>query len=783
MAVLFRVLVQLPLVLLSPILVLVSAACLLAGDLLWRLFGRTRIPVNVQPDASAATVVIPNWNGRDLLAKYLPSIVEALSGNPRNEILVVDNASTDGSAEFLQASFPQVRVLALDRNYGFGGGSNRGFAAASNDIVVLLNSDMRVAPDFLQPLLDGFSARDVFAVSCQIFFSDPDKPREETGLTECRWHHGMLRSRHRADVNVQTLWPCFYGGGGSCAFDRRKFLELGGFDEILRPFYMEDSDIGLMAWRRGWRILYQPNSRVWHEHRGTIGKNFSSDYIDGIISKNAILFAWKNAHGLTRLLAHFAWMMVGGACSWFAGSSLGRMNFPALGRAFLQLPGTLRSRWRARTLGVLNDVETFRRSQPIYYHDRFSRFEVQPRRPRILFLCPYPIWPPVHGGAISIHGTVTHLSRFAEVHLIVLCETPAQLAEQDKLLEVVSSVTSLLRRTAVPPRIGSLLPRAVREFRDEEIQWVIEREILRRSIDIVQLEYTNMGQYLASGCRNLAWILFEHDIYFQSVHTRISALHGSERAKAAVEYLRALRFELRLLRRVDRVQVCTPDNRDFLLSFLPRLRERIDCDVRAGMDLSRFDLRLNGRQPHSMLFLGSFRHKPNAEALEWFLDGVMPRVLERCPDARLRVIGHNPPPPGTLPDFNGAVTLEGFVESLAAPLAESAVFVCPILSGSGVRMKLQESFAAGIPSVSTTLGAEGLGSVDGRYCRLADDHEQFAQAIVDIFENPAEAAEMARRAHRFIEDSRGLVAMTGRLLATYCRVLSEKRIPSPSSDC
>ena len=306
---------------------------------------------------------------------------------------------------------------------------------------------------------------------------------------------------------------------------------------------------------------------------------------------------------------------------------------------------------------------------------------------------------------------------------------------------------------------------------------------MRRSIDIVQLEYTNMGQYLASGCRNLAWILFEHDIYFQSVHTRISALHGSERAKAAVEYLRALRFELRLLRRVDRVQVCTPDNRDFLLSFLPRLRERIDCDVRAGMDLSRFDLRLNGRQPHSMLFLGSFRHKPNAEALEWFLDGVMPRVLERCPDARLRVIGHNPPPPGTLPDFNGAVTLEGFVESLAAPLAESAVFVCPILSGSGVRMKLQESFAAGIPSVSTTLGAEGLGSVDGRYCRLADDHEQFAQAIVDIFENPAEAAEMARRAHRFIEDSRGLVAMTGRLLATYCRVLSEKRIPSPSSDC
>jgi len=775
MALFFRLLVRLPFVLLSPLFAGLSAVALFATDLLWRICGRRRPPVNVAPDHTAATVVIPNWNGRDLLEKYLPPIVTALAGNPRNEILVVDNASTDGSAEFLRTTFPQIRVLALERNYGFGGGSNRGFAAASNDIVVLLNSDMRVAPDFLQPLLDGFSAPDIFAVSCQIFFTDPNKLREETGLTECWWRRGMLRARHRADETIQSLWPCFYGGGGSCAFDRRKFLELGGFDELLRPFYMEDSDIGLLAWRRGWRVLYQPQSRVWHEHRGTIGKSFSRAYIDGVIGKNAILYAWKNAHSAARLLAHFAWLMIGGLWSWLAGDSAQRMNFPALGRAFLQLPGACRSRWRARTLGLLDDRETFRRSQPVYYHDRFGRFDPRPERPRVLFVCPYPLWPPVHGGAISIHGTVAHLSHFAEVHLIVLCETPAQIAEQEKLHNVAASVTALLRRTAVPPGLGSIQPHAVREFDDENVVWIVEREILRRAIDIVQIEYTQMGDYVRTGCRNIAWILFEHDIYFQSVQSRISALNGAARAKACFEYLRALRFELRLLRRVDRVQVCTPDNRDFLLSFLPRLKDRIDCDVRAGMDLSRFNLCLNGRQPHTMLFLGSFRHAPNAEALNWFLEGVMPRVLERYPDARLRVIGSAPPPPGTLPDFNGAVKVEGFVEDLAAPLAESAVFVCPILSGSGVRMKLQESFAAGIPSVSTTLGAEGLGTEDGRYCRLADTPEQFAQAIAGIFEHPDQAAEMARRAHDFIEQSRGLVAMTQRLLATYRRALSAKR--------
>ena len=219
---------------------------------------------------------------------------------------------------------------------------------------------MRVAPDFLAPLLDGFSSPDVFAVSCQIFFSDPNKLREETGLTECWWRRGMLRARHRSDPSIDSLWPCFYPGGGSSAFDRRKFLELGGFDELLRPFYMEDSDLGLMAWKRGWRTLYQPGSVVWHEHRGTIGKNFSRAHIDSVIAKNAILYAWKNAHAPARLLAHFAWMMLGGAYSWIAGNSHDRMNFPALGRAFLQLPGAIRSRCRARSLAMVDDREAFR---------------------------------------------------------------------------------------------------------------------------------------------------------------------------------------------------------------------------------------------------------------------------------------------------------------------------------------------------------------------------------------------------------------------------------------
>src|SRR5258708_7827516 len=93
--------------------------------------GKTACPTN-----TLATIVIPNWNGKELLEKYLPSVIAAAEAWRGSEVLVVDNGSSDGSAVFLKERFLEVRVLALDRNLGFGGGSNAGFAAAKNDIVV-----------------------------------------------------------------------------------------------------------------------------------------------------------------------------------------------------------------------------------------------------------------------------------------------------------------------------------------------------------------------------------------------------------------------------------------------------------------------------------------------------------------------------------------------------------------------------------------------------------------------------------------------------------------------
>src|SRR5512147_3134144 len=96
-----RFLVALPLLLASPVLILFPAIALALVDLGWLCFGRRRPPRDTRPSTDAASVVIPNWNGRDLLEKYLPSVVEAMSGSAANEVIVVDNGSTDGSADYV----------------------------------------------------------------------------------------------------------------------------------------------------------------------------------------------------------------------------------------------------------------------------------------------------------------------------------------------------------------------------------------------------------------------------------------------------------------------------------------------------------------------------------------------------------------------------------------------------------------------------------------------------------------------------------------------------------
>ena len=139
------------------------------------------------------------------------------------------------------------------------------------------------------------------------------------------------------------------------------------------------------------------------------------------------------------------------------------------------------------------------------------------------------------------------------------------------------------------------------------------------------------------------------------------------------------------------------------------------------------------------------------------------------------MIGSDPPPAHSLPPNLRNVELIGFVPDVKDCLARYQVFICPILSGSGVRVKLLEAFSAGIPTVSTRLGAEGLATEDGAICQLADEPEAFAKGVLELLENPQEAADMARRARAYVEEHRDMRKMTAALVDCYRLEVASRR--------
>jgi len=176
-----------------------------------------------------------------------------------------------------------------------------------------------------------------------------------------------------------------------------------------------------------------------------------------------------------------------------------------------------------------------------------------------------------------------------------------------------------------------------------------------------------------------------------------------------------------------------------------------------------------------MLFIGGFQHAPNLVALEWFARFVLPPIVGQLPGARLLVAGADPPPRHVFADPANAVDLLGFVDDIQPLLSSCALFVCPIRSGSGVRVKLLEAFASGIPAISTTLGAEGLARTDGKFCALADDADCFSRKAIQLLEDSELASRMACRARKEVAENWDTAVITERLVDKYREIIQGKR--------
>jgi len=229
------------------------------------------------------SIVIPVWNGKKLLKKNLPLVLKALPKG--TEVVLVDDGSTDGSKEYLKklkAKDLKIRVFINNRNQGFVYTTNRGVKEAKGEIVVLLNTDVIPQKDFLAPALKHFEDEKVFAVSLA---------EQEYGWAKIWWRGGFI---HIGDGGKSKgSHVCAWASGGTGVFRKKMWQELGGFDPLYSPYYWEDFDLGFRAWRRGWKIIWEPKAKVIHKHESSTSK-VNRGFVDLIKERNQLLFIWKN---------------------------------------------------------------------------------------------------------------------------------------------------------------------------------------------------------------------------------------------------------------------------------------------------------------------------------------------------------------------------------------------------------------------------------------------------------------------------------------------------------
>lgn len=271
------------------------------------------------------TFLIPSYSGSELLKKHLPAVVKA--ADTGDQILIIDDASKDRSVPWLKRKYKLelssengnydvydatqtlgskklfIKLIVLSQNSRFAAAVNLGFELANNNLIFLLNNDVSPEKNSRKKLIEIFHTQaDVFAVAC-LEYEGKDKTALRSGKNQLWFERGLF---HHSRANNFAFGSTAWASGGSAMFDRKKWLELNGFDLKFQPAYWEDIDISQRAKKRAWKVLFQPEAIVFHQHESTNSKVFTDLEIQKISFRHADRFTRKHAD-IWQLFAFILW--------------------------------------------------------------------------------------------------------------------------------------------------------------------------------------------------------------------------------------------------------------------------------------------------------------------------------------------------------------------------------------------------------------------------------------------------------------------------------------------
>jgi polysaccharide biosynthesis protein PslH len=372
----------------------------------------------------------------------------------------------------------------------------------------------------------------------------------------------------------------------------------------------------------------------------------------------------------------------------------------------------------------------------------------------ILYVLPYSPEPPISGGPLRIHYLLKHLIQHHRITLLCFGTYDTEARLRAKYARQVDAIYVIpLPWASKNHRLGQLYSHITNqssyhlEYYSKEMQAMIDQLVHRNTYDIIHAEFFMMGTYSFNtkairfiDAHNVEYDVFRRmekyaSSYFRKWHYR----H---------EYKKLLLKEIETYRKQDALLVTSSRDKKVLDLAIPGLPKFV---IPNGVDTSFFMPSEQTEEEFSMIFTGMMGYIPNFDGMMYFLDEIFPLVQKQCPRAKLYIVG-NQPPKELLNRAGENVVVTGFVKDVRPYIRKSSVFVVPLRMGGGTRLKISEALAMKRPIVTTSIGCEGIDVRHGESVLIADDPNQFAQSIIDLFGNKSLRGYLAENGYNLVRE-------------------------------
>lgn len=374
---------------------------------------------------------------------------------------------------------------------------------------------------------------------------------------------------------------------------------------------------------------------------------------------------------------------------------------------------------------------------------------------KILFLAHLFPLPLDSGGKIKSYHVIRSLASEHEVRLIAFTRSRNEEVLVSEMQEICSSVSPIpLNRSKLANiRDFALSTASGRSFiisRDyrRQMQEAVESTICSFKPDVVHIDHLQMAQFVPKSGQYKT-VLDHHNVE-STIIQRIASTADSlpMRLYASLEWPKLRIYELSVCRQCDMVVTVSEEDKRTLQAMESRI-SRIEA-VPIGVDTNFFASVSYNPGSRNILSIGTMYWPPNIDSMLYFCSDIYPIIKKQLPDCRLTIAGQRPAQSIIDLGSDPSINVTGYVDDIREVAKDCGVFVVPLRSGSGVRVKILNALAMGLPVVSTSIGAEGLEAEDGIHLLIADTPGEFARAVIDVLSDSDLAASIGKAGRHMV---------------------------------